>query len=169
MATGTNQPGATSTFGDGAGPYDTAADASLTERALGICGDVVGALQARPSILFAILAAIAGAMIGTWLASRFPPRPSPLARATDLASDAADRVSDFASTGSRWAAESGRQARRRGERLRSRAGDRGEGVGGQVKAGFALVPLGLRLLSNPIAQYYLRRTLTRQITRAFGR
>jgi hypothetical protein len=101
-----------------------------------------------------LLAAFVGALVGGWLASRGS-RPAAGMAIPDLPAlpDLPDR-SDLR-----------RFARRSGAELRSRVPDDGaELIPSQFKAGLALLPVLLRLLSNPLVQGYLRRAIARRLS-----
>ena len=90
----------------------------------------------RPTLVFGIVAAILGALLGTWIAAR---------RGISLAPIVEDGPSAVVSA------------------VRGKRRDRGVG------AAFGLVPIVLRLLSNPVAQAFLRRAIAKQISRRFSR
>ena len=174
--------------GDG---YEAVGASSLLASLAQAGADLASALAARPSLVAGIVAVTLAALIGSWLASRFPRRPAApelpdLAittaargafrragrRLSDAAEDSAELAADAASAGARRAAWGGRAARRRGAKAADRLSDRGpsvERMTDQVQAGVSLIPLGLRLLSNPIVRYYIRRALARQVAQTFGR
>jgi hypothetical protein len=157
-------------FGDEAAPEPRGTAATLLEGGADLCGNVLGALQERPSLVLAILAAAIGALAGIWLANRFP-RRSRAAELADLAEEKVERASGLASAASGWAGRRAERARDRAEEVgkaASRAVD-GRGVGGQVQAGVELIPIAARLLSNPIVQAYVRQMLARRVARTFGR
>ena len=154
----------------------------------GGCEAVLSAIQERTTLVMALAAAVAGALLGLWLANRVVGRRSAAAHAADIASwgraaskragRAGERarghtedLADLASTGGGWLRRRGRDVAERGEEVtgKLRGGSRFEESTNQVRAGIALLPLAMKLLSNPIVRYYLRRTLTRQISRSFGR
>ena len=124
---------------------------TLANRAAGACGDALMAIQARPSLAVGLVAIIVGVAVGSWLAGRFPRHPAVAALPEPPAP-----------------AEIGRRARRGAGKLAERASDT-SAMREQLGAGMALLPVLLRLLSNPIVQQYLRRTLSRQIGRKLGR
>jgi hypothetical protein len=127
----------------------------LTQRAFDLCGGAMSALQERPILALGLLAAFVGALVGRWLASRSS-RPAASIPMPDLPKlqELPDR-SDLR-----------RFARRSSAELRSRVPDDGaELIRGQFKAGLALVPVLLRLLSNPLVQGYLRRAIARRLSR----
>ena len=142
--------------------------ASLGQRAADLCANLLGSAVERPTLVLGILAAALGAMIGIWLSKRFAPR-SRASTFTQLAGDQAGRAADLASSASSWAARHSRRAQRGAERAAETVEEhlpRGRGVGGQVRAGMALLPLAVRLLSNPLIQGYLRQMLARRLARA---
>lgn len=150
---------------------DGGSGAGLGQRTADLCASLIGSAIERPSLVLGVLAATLGALIGIWLSKRFAPRSSVSAFA-DLAEDRAERAADLASSASTWATRHGRRARKGAEQVAEAVEDhlpRGRGVGGQVQAGMALLPLAMRLLSNPLVQTYLRRMLVRRVTRTFGR
>jgi hypothetical protein len=156
--------------GDGGHPEPRGTAATVLEGAADLCGNVIGALQERPSLVLAVLAAAIGALAGIWLANRLP-RRSRAAELADLAEEKVERAADLASAASGWAGRRAERARDRAEEVgkaASRAVD-GRGVGGQVQAGVELVPIAVRLLSNPIVQSYVRQMLARRVARTFGR
>ena len=123
----------------------------------------------RPLIL-AVLAAALGAVAGIWLANRFR-RRSRAAELAELAEEKVERASGLAAAATGWAGQRAERTRDRAEavgKAASRAVD-GRGVGGQVQAGVELVPIAVRLLSNPIVQAYIRQMLARRVARTFGR
>jgi hypothetical protein len=189
MATEARSAGSAAWNGAGASPFDDRGDepASFGQQALAAGMSVLAVLRDQPSLVLGVLAAVLGALIGTWLANRFAARPavsdlpgadgaSRLAdtvgraatRLSDVAGEQAESARDAATRGASRIAAGGRRARRRGEDLGSSIADRGpdvERVGEQIQAGLSLLPLALKLLSNPIVRYYLRRALARR----FGR
>jgi hypothetical protein len=149
---------------------------------------VLSAIQERTTLVMALAAAVAGALLGLWLANRVVGRRSASAYAPDVASwgraagkgagragerarGHAEELADLASTGGGWLRRRGRDVAERGEEMtgKLRGGSRFEESTNQVRAGIALLPLAMKLLSNPIVRYYLRRTLARQLSRSFGR
>ncbi len=168
MATWAGHEGGTGTSGGslsslGAdGTDDEAGNFSAFGSAGQLASGVLSALSARPSLTAGVVTVLLAAILGNWLASRFPPRSA----ARDLADLARN-----ASGGKKADLTMQRVGRRLSDAVgeaRSGGSPMGRATEG-VQAGLSLVPLGLKLLSNPIAQYYLRRTLARQLARAFGR
>ena len=136
--------------GDGYG----AAGASSALASLRQAGaELASALGARPSLLAGIVAVPLAALLGTWLAGRFPRRPA----APGLAELPTAMRSGGAFT---------RAGRKLGEASRSRSAERATD---RVQAGLSLIPLGAQLLSNPIVRYYVRRALARQLAETFRR
>ncbi|MBA2448856.1 MAG: hypothetical protein H0V51_12600 [Chloroflexi bacterium] len=143
----------------------------MGQRAADLCANLLGSAVERPSLVLGVLAAALGALIGIWLSKRFAPR-SNVATFADLAADQAGRATDLASSASSWATRHGRRAQKGAERAAEAVEERlprDRGVGGQVQAGMALLPLAVRLLSNPLIQGYLRRMLVRRVARTIGR
>ena len=127
----------------------------LTQRAFDLCGGAMSALQERPLLALGLLAALVGALVGGWLASRGA-RP-----ATGIPMPDLPELSDLPGR-----SDLGRFARRSGAELRSRVPDDGaELIRDRFKAGMALLPVLLRLLSNPLVQGYLRRAIALKFSR----
>lgn len=148
-----------------------ASSASLGQRAADLCANLLGSAVERPSLVLGVLAAALGALIGIWLSKRLAPRSGGSSFA-DLAGDQAERAADLASSASSWATGHGRRAQKGAERAAEAVEEhlpRGRGVSGQLQAGMALLPLAVRLLSNPLVQGYLRRMLVRRVARTVGR
>lgn len=152
---------------DGVDIDDLDGDASSTSP-LGFGVTLLTTLMNRPLLVLGVLAAALGAAVGIWLANRAPRRSS----LAERASDSAEQASDLASAAAGWTTRRARKVRERAEDLGSKASDRApsvSGVGDQIKAGVALAPLAMRLLSNPLVQAYLRRMVVRQVSSRFGR
>jgi hypothetical protein len=133
-------------FGERGYAADDAPFDGLMERALGLCGGALSALQERPTLALGLLAALVGALLGGWLASRGsrPTAGIPLPDRSDVR----------------------RLARRSSAEIRSRVPHEGaEQVRERLQAGLTLVPVVLRLLSNPLVQGYLRRAIARRLSR----
>lgn len=166
--------------------YDPGGAGSIVTPLAQAGSDLVSALAARPSLVAGIVAVALAALVGNWLATRFPRRPPVVipdlpgaagasrtlgragGRLAGAASDTAELVGDAA--GSRWAPWGGRRGS--AEAFADRLSDRSRSVDdlrGQLQAGMSLLPLGIRLLSNPFVRYYLRRALARQLAQTFRR
>ena len=115
--------------------------------------ELASVLATRPSLLAGFVAVALGAFIGSWLADRFRRRSAAPGLPDVLRARAAGGV--FMRAG-----------RTLGDTGRSRSVERATD---QVQAALRLVPLGLRLFSNPVVRYVIRRALARQVAQRFGR